>query len=149
MGRPRMTNLLFGVAFALVGVWVWFETRGFPTLRDGHPGPALFPGLLGIALVACGVALALHAVVQPARLAAEFRSFTLPGYGLLRIALVVGLGLLYPLFHRQVGFVPTSAALIFGVALLLRAKWWLAAIVTVASTWGIYLAFTRLLGVPL
>jgi len=149
MGRPRMTNLLFGAAFALVGTWVWFETRGFPTLRDGHPGPALFPGLVAIALVACGLALALHAVVQPGRLAAEFRSFALPGHGLLRVGLVALLGLLYPLFHRQVGFIPTSAALIFGVALLLRAKWWLAAIVTVVSTWGIYLAFTRLLGVPL
>ncbi len=149
MGRPRMTNLLFGAAFALVGTWVWFETRGFPTLRDGHPGPALFPGLVAIALVACGLALLLHAVVQPTRLAAEFRSFALPGHGLLRVGLVAFLGLLYPLFHRQVGFVPTSAALIFGVALLLRAKWWLAAIVTAVSTWGIYLAFTRLLGVPL
>jgi len=144
-----MTNLLFGVAFALVGVWVWFETRGFPTLRDGHPGPALFPGLLAIALTACGVAVLLHGLLQPARLAAEFRSFSLPGHALLRVALVVLLGLLYPLFHRQIGFVPSSAALIFGVIILLRAKWWLAAIVTVASTWGIYLAFTRLLGVPL
>ncbi|MFO8149706.1 MAG: tripartite tricarboxylate transporter TctB family protein [Trueperaceae bacterium] len=149
MDRPRMTNLLFGLAFILAGTWVWFETRGFPTLRDGHPGPALFPGLLAIALATCGVALLLHAVVQPARLVAEFRTFSLQGHGLLRVLLVVLLGLLYPLFHRQIGFVPSSAALIFGVTVLLRAKWWLAAVVTVASTWGIYLAFTRLLGVPL
>ena len=149
MGRPRMINLLFGVVFVLVGTWVWFETRGFPTLRDGHPGPALFPGLLAIALVASGVAVLLHAIVQPARLAAEFRSFSLPGHALLRVALVVFLGLLYPLFHAQVGFVPTSAALIFGVAVILRAKVWLAAVVTAAGTWILYLSFTRLLGVPL
>lgn len=144
-----MTNLLFGVVFVLVGTWVWFETRGFPTLRDGHPGPALFPGLLAIALAACGLALVVPALWRPDLLAAEFRSFSLPGYGLLRVAFVAFLGLLYPLFHRQVGFVPTSAALIFGVAVMLRAKWWLAAIVTAVSTWAIYLAFTRLLGVPL
>jgi len=149
MVRPRMTNLLFGLAFFLAGTWVWFETRNFPTLRDGHPGPALFPGLLAIALATCGVAVLLHGLAQPARLVAEFRSFGLQGHGLLRVGLVVLLGLLYPLFHRQIGFVPSSAALIFGVTILLRAKWWVAAIVTVTSTWVIYLAFTRLLGVPL
>jgi hypothetical protein len=65
------------------------------------------------------------------------------------VAVVAFLGLLYPLFHAQVGFVPTAAALIFGVAVILRAKPLPAAVVTAASTWIIYLAFTRLLGVPL
>jgi len=144
-----MVNLLFGVAFAAVGVWVWSQTRGFPTLRDGHPGPALFPGILAIALSVAGVALVVHGTVQPRRLAAELRAFSLPGHGLLRVALVAFLGLLYPLFHAQVGFVPTASALIFGVAVILRAKPLPAALVTALSTWIIYLAFTRLLGVPL
>lgn len=144
-----MVNLLFGVAFATVGVWTWFQTRGFPTLRDGHPGPALFPGILAIALTIAGVALAVHGVARPRRLAAEFRAFSLPGQGLLRVAVVALLGLLYPLFHAQVGFVPTASALIFGVAIILRAKPLPAAVVTAISTWIIYLAFTRLLGVPL
>jgi putative tricarboxylic transport membrane protein len=144
-----MVNLLFGVAFAAVGVWVWLETRGFPTLRDGHPGPALFPGILAIALTVAGLALAIQGAVQPRRLAAEFRAFSLPGPGLLRVAVVALLGLLYPLFHTQVGFVPTASALIFGVAVILRAKPLPAALVTALSTWIIYLAFTRLLGVPL
>jgi putative tricarboxylic transport membrane protein len=144
-----MVNLLFGVAFAAAGAWVYLLTRGFPTLRDGHPGPALFPGIVAVALVVAGVALALQGAVQPRRLGAEFRAFSLPGPGLLRAGVVALLGLLYPLFHAQVGFVPTASALIFGVAIILRAKPLPAAVVTAISTWIIYLAFTRLLGVPL
>ena len=148
MDRPRMTDLLFGLVFVAVGTWVWFETRTFPVLRDGHPGPSLFPGLLAWALVACGVAVAGHGLVRPRALAAEVRSLSAPGLGWLRVAFVAFLGLLYPLFHQQLGFIPTSAALIFGVALILRAKWWLAALVTAGGTYLLYASFTRLLGVP-
>jgi putative tricarboxylic transport membrane protein len=144
-----MVDLLFGAAFAAVGVGVFLQTRGFPTLRDGHPGPALFPGILALALTVAGLALVVYGVARPRRLAAEFRAFSLPGPGLLRVVVVVLLGLLYPLLHAQVGFVPTASALIFGVAIILRARPLPAAVVTAASTWIIYLAFTRLLGVPL
>lgn len=149
MEGTRLTNLIFGAAFGLAGVWVWFQTRGFPTLRDGHPGPALFPGLLALMLIACGLAVFVSGVTQPGRLQADVRAFRLPGRRLLLVAVVAFLGLLYPLFHNLVGFVPTSAALIFGVATILRANLIVAAIVTASSTALIYYAFTRLLGVPL
>ncbi len=149
MERPRVSNVIFGAAISLAGILIWFETRGFPTLRDGHPGPALFPGLLSIALAACGVAVLLSGLYQPRRLAAEFGSIRVPVSPLLRVALVAFLGLLYPMFHAQVGFVPTSAALIFGVAVVLRANLIAAALTTAAGTAIIYYAFTRLLGVPL
>lgn len=149
MEGTRLTNVLFGAAFCVAGALTWFETRGFPTLRDGHPGPALFPSLLALLLIACGLAVFASGVMQPSRLQAEMRAFRLPGRRLLLVAVVVFLGLLYPLFHNLVGFVPTSAALIFGVAAILRANLIVAAIVTASSTALIYYAFTRLLGVPL
>ncbi len=149
MERPRVSDVVFGAAFALAGILIWVETRGFPTLRDGHPGPALFPGLVSIALAICGAALLVGGLRQPRRLAAEYRSLSVPIAPLSRVALVVVLGLLYPLLHAQIGFVPTSAALIFGVAVVLRANLLVAAVTTAASTAIIYYAFTRALGVPL
>jgi putative tricarboxylic transport membrane protein len=147
--RPRVSNLVFGAAFALAGILIWFETRGFPTLRDGHPGPALFPGLLSLLLAACGVALLVSGLHRPRLLAAEWRTISVPALPLLRVALVVALGILYPLLHAQVGFVPTSAALILGVTVILRANLLVALVTTAASTAIIYYAFTRGLGVPL
>jgi hypothetical protein len=145
----RMADTLFGAAFTLAGAWVWVETRGFPTLRDGHPGPALFPGLLALAMIACGLAVLLSGVSRVTALRSEVRSLRVPGRPLLHVGVVVLLGLLYPLFHARLGFVPTAAALIFGVSAILRANLAVAAVVTAAGTAIIFYAFTRLLGVPL
>lgn len=149
MATPRIANLISGGLILAAGVWIWFYTRGFPNLREGYPGPALFPGILALTLIVCGGALLIHGAHRPALLKAELAQVRIDPRSVLNVFVVIFLGLLYPLFHNIVGFLPTSAALIFGVAVLLQARLWIAAAVAVAGTGVIYLAFTRLLGVPL
>lgn len=149
MATPRLANVISGGLITAAGIWIWFHTRDFPSLRDGHPGPALFPAILAIALILCGGALLIHGAHRPARLIAEGARLRPDPRSILNVLVVGFLGLLYPLFHSVIGFAPASAALIFGVAVLLRARAWLAAAVALGGTAVIYLAFTRLLGVPL
>jgi putative tricarboxylic transport membrane protein len=145
----RLANLISGALIVAAGVWIWLTTRGFPELRDGHPGPALFPGVIAVALVACGGALLFDGVRRPGRLRAELGSARPAWDGVSRVVAAILLGLLYPLLQGLVGFIPTAAALILGVALMLRAKPLPATLVAAGGAAAIYLAFTRLLGVPL
>jgi putative tricarboxylic transport membrane protein len=146
--QSRPADLISGALIAVAGLVVWLMTRSFPELRDGHPGPALFPGVVAIALILCGGALLIQAARRrptpdtPARL-------ELAWPGLLRIAGAVLLGLLYPVLHDRIGFVPSAAGLILGVSLMLRARPVVSAFVALAGSVTIYLVFTRLLGVPL
>jgi len=148
MSGSRMTDLAFGVAVAGLGLWVWFFSRGFPSLRGGHPGPGLFPGILAWLMVFAGLALvwvALRSRTQAPSGFAIGRSWQ----HIAEVFLISALALAYPLLNRQLGFLPTASVLIFGVALVLRARWYVAALVAVAAAGLIYLGFTRLLGVPL
>lgn len=149
MEESRLANLVSGSLIAIAGAWIWLTTRGFPELRDGHPGPALFPGVIAIALVVCGGLLLFQGARRPRRLQSEIRNTRPAWAGLLRIVGAVLLGLLYPLQQGLIGFIPSVAALIFGISLMLRARVLPGAVVAVAGTAVIYFAFTRLLGVPL
>ncbi len=44
MGRK---DYLGGGIFMALGVFIWAMTFQFPVLDDGHPGPSLFPRVLG------------------------------------------------------------------------------------------------------
>lgn len=149
MASPRAANLIAGVIVTAVGTWTWFHSRGFPTLRDGYPGPALFPGILALLLVACGVGLMVHAAMRPRELRRSLAAVRPDWPRLGELAVIAGLGFAYPLLRSYLGFLPTSVVLIFGVSAILGARWYVAAAVAVAGAVVIYLAFTRFLGVPL
>jgi len=148
MSGSRVSDLVFGAAIAGLGLWVWFFSRGFPALRDGHPGPALFPGILAWLMVLAGLGLVLAAFRSRSTAPSGFR-IERRWLHFAEVLLIGALALAYPLLNRQLGFLPTASVLIFGVALVLRARWYVAAMVAVVSAGVIYLGFTRLLGVPL
>ena len=127
-----------------VGIWVYAGT--FPELDDGHPGPALFPRVIGGGLALAGVGLlwgGFRRKKSPAALPGASRS------GLVRLVGVLALALAVPLVYPWVGFVPGVSVLSVAVGLLLGARWWMAAAVGVGGTLLIYALFTQLLGVPL
>lgn len=145
MGRIR--ELLAGVIFIALAVAVWVYAQGFPSLRGGHPGPALFPqvvsAFLGLSgLLLCAVTLRQSSVPPDSGAGPTWG-------GLARALLVVALASLYPLVQEQLGFIPTVSLLSFGVAFLLRAPPLPALLTSVVGTVLIYWLFTRLLGVPL
>jgi len=146
MGRIR--ELLAGVIFIALAVAVWVYAQGFPSLRGGHPGPALFPQVVSAFLGLSGLLLCVVALRQ-GRLAHPNSGAGPTWGGLARALLVVALASLYPLVQEQLGFIPTVSLLSFGVAFLLRAPLLPALLTSVVGTVLIYWLFTRLLGVPL
>jgi putative tricarboxylic transport membrane protein len=154
-GRARdqrnLREWVGGASAALLGIVVWVQSRGFPELPDGHPGPGLFPSVVGIGLFLAG-ALLIASALRPRGappVAPSERVLGGAAAGSARVAAVLVAVAGYPLLQPMLGFVPTIAAVCLLVALLLRARPLPAALTALGGTLLIYLLFTRLLGVPL
>lgn len=148
MMKPFVGAISAGLVIIL-SLFVWFYSRTFPSLPDGHPGPGLFPRAVAAGMFIAGCYLALRALRgEPAGASQELKAESV-GKGLSRIGVVLlALGL-YPFLTGIVGFVPTVSGISFIVALLLKAKPLQSAATALGGTLFVYLLFTRLLGVPL
>ncbi len=133
-----------GMASLVLGGWIWWYTASFPELDGGHPGPGLFPRLIGVGLALCGIALLLRPGSDDATTGHG------PGWsGRLRFAVGLALVVAFPWLHAGIGFVPATALLSLAIGLMMDARWMLAVAISVAASGATYLLFTRLLGVPL
>ncbi|MGB3934556.1 MAG: tripartite tricarboxylate transporter TctB family protein [Burkholderiales bacterium] len=146
----KVNDALSGAALVALGAAVLWHIQGFPPMPGQKYGPAWFPGLISIGLIACGALL----IAARLRAAAPQPLVELPGW--LRrprataavASVVVGL-LAYILVVDKLGFHLTAAALLLAWSRQLRARWSLALPVAVAATVLIHLAFYKLLKVPL
>lgn len=129
---------------ALVGAGVLLDARGYPApLIEGVPGPAFFPGLVALLLIACAAVLALRPQPRPA---GEVMSGT-------RALRFVGAVLWIAVFLVTLPLIGHFAALPPLVAGLMwlsgeRSPWILAA-VSLAFGGFVHLLFVVTLGVPL
>ena len=111
-------------------------------------GPAWFPGLIAAGLGVCGALLVVSGVRQGSPWLA------LPGWIFRRrpatgVAAVVGGLVFYIVAADKLGFLISGIALLALWTRLLGASWRVAAIVSVAATVAIHLAFYKLLRIPL
>jgi putative tricarboxylic transport membrane protein len=146
----KVNDALAGAALAALGVVVLWHIQGFPPMPGQKYGPAWFPGLIAIGLIACGALL----VVARLRAAAPAPLFALPEWArrarpVASVASVVAGLLAYVLLADTLGFHIIAAALLLLWARLLGAGWRLAVPVAFAATLIIHLAFYKLLKVPL
>ena len=66
--RRRANHLVEAGALALLGAVVLFDARGYPPpLTAGAPGPAFFPRLAAVMLIACALWLAARSIRGGAR----------------------------------------------------------------------------------
>ena len=148
MNRP-LRNLVAGVLLVGLGGWIWVYAGTFPSLQEGHPGPALFPRIVAVGLALSGLGLAAGSLRRRAWLRDATSGLSLSWAGLVRLGLGLGLVILYPFAQAVVGFAPAVAVLSFAVAYTLKARPLVAAAVAVLSALALYGTFTGLLGVPL
>lgn len=65
MDSARRNDLIAGALVVAFGAAVLLYVRGFPELAGGRPGPALFPGILGVLMVLFGLTLTVQATRRP------------------------------------------------------------------------------------
>lgn len=147
----RVTGALL---VALGGITVYGAS-----LQPGVPGqdvgPSVFPTIIGLGLVGCGLLILLrigHSFEAPDDIIPDETGAALPQpprFAELRAFIPPLLLVFYTLVADWLGFLPTAAVMVLVVALALGARWRLALPLAVLAPLGIATVFVKLLRVPL
>jgi len=135
-----------GLFWLLIGgfiVWAG-QDMGLGRLHEPGPGFAFFwIGLLMAALALTVIAQALIAGGAP--LATLWAGTRWP-----KVAIVIALLLAYALGFEAIGFIPGTLALLLVLMLFVDpVDWWLALLVAIISTFGVWAAMTKWLKIQL
>lgn len=142
---PPLRLLVEAGLLAAAGAAVLLDSRGYPpSLTEGAPGPAFFPRLLAVLLIACAAWLALRAWRKGSGAKAGTR-IRLPGVWI-AVTWIAAFLLVWPLL----GTVLSVPLLVVGLMWLTGERSWRTLVsVPLAFAGFIYLVFMVLLGVPL
>ena len=113
----RVSDTAIGVFLIIFACAVLVHVQSFPKLDNGYPGPALFPSVLAVLFVLCGIGLIIQGIRKRENmLRFDLRSVSLTGW--INIAFVLGAIVCYIFFSDYIGF------LIFSfVILMILMKW--------------------------
>jgi hypothetical protein len=138
----RATDGLLGVGASTIGVLLIVGTRHLAYFDRTGPGPALAPGIVGVALVACGIALFASA-----------RGVAAPTLRLdpadVRIAAMLGLLLAAALAIDLIGLAPTAMLLVLGSARIVAGARLVHAVALAVLVGAVLVGGSVLLGMPL
>lgn len=137
------SDLVFSTVVLSIGVLVFFKSKGFPDLPEGHPGPGLFPIYIGSGLILCGIFLLIKALRVQKPVMSDFSGKWLP------ILFILVLLFIFPYAYQILGFFIVIAIVVFLIGLLLRLRWINAVVTAGLTTAFIYLIFNQILHVPL
>ena len=99
----RVSNTAIGVFLIIFSAVVLWHVQSFPSLDNGYPGPALFPSVLAVLFIFCGIGLIIQGIRQREKLL-KFDTGTLTLSGLLNILFVLGTIVCYIFLAQSVGF---------------------------------------------
>ena len=63
----RINDAVFGVVLLALGVAVFWHVQSFPKIPGQNVGPALFPGIVAVGLIACGLLGSSGVAMPPIR----------------------------------------------------------------------------------
>ncbi len=143
----KKNDTVFGSIFIALGIFIFTQTFFYPSLEKGYPGPGLFPNLLAVLFIIFGGVLILKAK-KP--LAAEGEEVPpLAHKKVTNAFFVLGIIIVYVAVVGKVGFLVTSAGLLFVLMKKLGAPVLRSAIASICITLFINIMFLKILRVPL
>lgn len=165
-----MNNILISLGTILLGGVIFFLIRDFPRLDDGHPGPALFPGVLAGLFIVFGISLLVQSLwanlarnriwkrvegdleLNPPQVnevgpLVPSKSFSFEG--IINVLCVLASISFYIYFVETLGFLITGFLLLVLLMIKLGVPSWKSGVISLLSTLVIYMLFAKLLKVPL
>lgn len=155
----HLSDRLTGGFLVLLGAAAAYGGSRLPPVPGQQIGPAVFPMVVGIALMICGVLIALHVgrsfeeeaeadiAEHGGEAVAEIQAHS--WWERLRPLLPPGLILFYVFAVERLGFVPTGFVIVLTAALAFGARLQMAVLTAIVAPPIIHLIFFKLLRVPL
>ena len=144
----RVSNTAIGLFLILFATVVLWHVQSFPSLDNGYPGPALFPSVLAVLFILCGIGLIIQGVRQREKLL-KFDTGALTLTGLLNILFVLGTIVCYIFLAETIGFLIFSFMVLLILMKWLKVKTTSSIVMSIGVTLVIYLLFAKVLLVPL
>jgi putative tricarboxylic transport membrane protein len=144
----RVSNTAIGLFLILASALVLWHVQSFPSLDNGYPGPALFPTVLAVLFIFCGIGLIIQGVRQREKLL-KFDTGTLSLSGSLNILFVLTTIICYIFFAEFIGFLIFSFLVLMILMKWLKVKILSSLLMSIGVTLIIYLLFAKVLLVPL
>ena len=144
----RVSNTVIGLLLIIFACIVLVHVQSFPKLDNGYPGPALFPEVLSMLFIFCGIGLIIQGIRNRERLLKyDLGAVTLAGW--LNIAFVLGTIVCYIFLVEYVGFLIFSFVILMILMKWLKVKLLSSLVMSTTVTLAIYLLFAKILLVPL
>lgn len=141
----KKNDLIAGALFIALGIFIFTQTWNYPSPEKGHPGPDLFPNLLALLFIGFGLSLMLKA-----RKLSSTKSENVPSPKSIANALsVLAIVAVYVGVVNFVGFLITSAILLFLLMKKLGVTLFRSVLASIMITLFINLLFSKILRVPL
>ena len=146
----KINDAVFGAVFALLGAVILVHVQSFPKIPGQDYGPGIFPGLIAVGLLVCGVMLVVSGLRQRASHAwfAGSDWMRSPGHVGALAAIVLGVAA-YIAFAEVLGFLLVAPVLLLLWFRMLGVRWPTAIAAAAIATLVIWYAFYKLLRVPL
>ncbi len=144
----RINDAVVGACLIALAIAILVHIQGYPLIPGQKYGPALFPGVIAVGLIGCGLLLVRRGVRagRPlVTLADWLRDPTLVTNFLAICAVLV----FYIAAVGSLGFIPTATIALVALFLKLRVRVLPAIVVAIAATLVIHTLFYKLLRVPL
>ena len=146
----KINDAVFGGLLLILGLAVLLHVQSFPKIPGQNVGPALFPGVVAAALVACALLLIVSGVRARPRVAwFEALPWLHSRRHVAAFVAVIGTTIAYILLADRIGFLLVAPAALFVMFVAFGVRPVLAATVAIVATLVIWYAFYKLLRVPL
>jgi putative tricarboxylic transport membrane protein len=138
----KQADLTAAIILLVIGIYVSIEVAGYNQIASLDIGPAFFPRVLGILLIAFAITLGFQTMKKNDQTAVAFVNRNL--------LIVFGLVAVFALVFNFLGFLISSVVLLTVLMKLMGAESWKKAIlVSTITTIAIYSVFHTFLNVPL
>jgi putative tricarboxylic transport membrane protein len=145
----KISDTIVGAGFVAAGALIIAGTLNYPSLDGGHPGPALFPRILGTLMAAFGGLVSLQGLrardeTQDVHWAGLYRNA-----GFVNALFVLAGVLAYILLAERLGYLIMGSLIMFAIMARIRVPLLRALVIAVVFNNLVYLLFAKIMRVPL
>jgi putative tricarboxylic transport membrane protein len=146
----RFNDAIFGIVLIVFALAEIGYTSSFPRLHGQDYGPDLFPVILGIGLIICGIILIAKGWGERTTVPmAVVGDWAQERSNVVNVIILLGSIVFYILASNWLGFILTSLLILTVLLVRLGTKWLTSLIIAFATTFIIHSLFAKVLLVPL